>query len=144
NVRIDGRGERKQTAKIFARFLHRPAKYDRIRTGKIDVLEDAMGAGALRRIVFANRAVPIGDHHFAGLDIVDIRSADQVESTRFRCEYPGSPPVAAIQISKSQRPKAVWIAGHNHAVFGEKYKRKCPFQLKQRFPQSRSEEHTSE
>ncbi len=73
-------------------------------------------------------------HHFARFDIVHVIGVDQIERAGFRCEDVGLA-VFRLHLTERQRPEAVRIARHDHAVARQKHQRKRAFELQQSFAQ---------
>ncbi len=85
--------------------VHRPAGDGAVRSGQVDVLEDAalgLGIGEAGR----PHAVGVDRQQFARLDVADERGADDVQCGGFGGHHP-----AAVQPSQGQRPHAERVAG---------------------------------
>src|SRR5271165_4362410 len=100
------------------------------------MLENALRNRLRRRESFAGHAFGADAYHLARLDIADVCSVDQIESTGFGSKYLSHPPIRLHQLTQGQRPESVRIAGYNDAVLREKHERKRALELQQRIAQS--------
>src|ERR1035441_6706606 len=82
-IGIGGALAGQQAAQIFARRFHRAAENHGIGAREIDMFKDALGTRLLRGVALAGQAFGADDHHLAGVDIVQIDRADQVEGAGF-------------------------------------------------------------
>src|ERR1035437_10105028 len=73
----DSRGRKR--ARISRDSPPPAAENQGIGTREIDMLEDTLGTGLLRSVALARHAFGADDHHLAGIDLVQVDRADQVE-----------------------------------------------------------------
>src|SRR5579863_3387276 len=87
-------------------------------------------------VELSRHAFGTDDDHLTRKHIAFIRCADQIESTRFRCEDGTDVAARQIEAAHRERPKAVRIARYDDAIFGQEHERERAFYLQQRLPQS--------
>ena len=85
--------------------VHRPAGDRGVRSGQVDVLEDAPGRSGVGE---PERAQPVGvdGDHLAGFDLADEGCADDVQARRLAADHP-----ATVQAAEHERVDAVGVAG---------------------------------
>ena len=108
---------RQQAAQILARFLHR--------RGRTRWNRDARNRRARRRtaqrrcsgrVALARHAFGSDDHHLAGLHVVQVDGADQIEGAGLRGEDVALAAAGDFHLAHGQRTEAVRIARHDDAV----------------------------
>ena len=78
-IGVNMRFLRQQPSHIFPRFLYWAAKNQRIRPGKVNVLENALGQWLFRSVALPRDAFRTNAHHFSRLHVVQVLGADQIE-----------------------------------------------------------------
>ena len=118
--------------KLLARFGQRTAEDDGIGSREIDVFEGALGQRLDGRITLMRDAFGAHDHHFAGLDIVQVNGVDQIEGARFRREHVALAAAGNFHFAHGERAETMRAARDDDAVLREKDQRKGAFELQQR------------
>ena len=101
------------------------------------MLEDALRARLLGSVALARHAFGPDDHHLAGLDIVQVDGADQVEGAGLGSEHVALAAAGQFHLAHRQRAEAVRIARHDDAVLRQEHQRERAFELQQRLAQAR-------
>ncbi len=81
---------------------------------------------------FARDAFWADDHHFAGLDVMQIHRADQIEGAGFGSEHIALASARDLHFAHGQRTEPVRIARHDDSILRQKHQRKRAFKLQQR------------
>src|SRR5207244_3615708 len=100
------------------------AKHVAVGPREIYVLEDAVRER--RRRERLDRPHPLGadDEDLAGLDVTQVRRADEIHGARF-----GADDHRIAEAAERERPEAVRIADGNHAVARQHHQRERPTHL---------------
>ena len=103
------------------------------------MLEDALRARLLGSPALARHALGADEDHLAGLDIVQVDGADQVEGAGFGGEDVALASAGDFHLAHGERAEAVRVARDDDAVLGEEDEREGAFELQQGLAQRAGE-----
>ena len=99
---------------LDSHFIHIAIRNRAVRTGKVNVFEDAKGAAVLiRKRVQAGNAFLVDDDDFAGLDIAHEFRLNEIEGASLAGKHPG-----LTQLAQAQWPEPMRISDSNQFLFG--------------------------
>ena len=83
---------------------------------EINILEDALAWGALRKGFQRFHAVGTEDRDLARFHVADVIGFDQVQGAGFRSDHAGVSVLVVFESAENQRTKAIGVPRRNHPV----------------------------
>src|ERR1700730_17518227 len=108
----------KFNAHRYPRLADVPIIDETVGTRKIDVLKNAKGFALLLKRPLGPYAVIVDDNDFTRLNLSNVVSMDQIESTRLRGQDK-----RVVQFAEHQRPKPERVSHTNNFLLSHQHKR---------------------
>src|SRR5712692_6244165 len=120
---------REEAAEHLTAFVHGTAENNAVGPGEIDVLENALLKRLFGGEVDGLNAGFRNAYHFAGLDLANVVSVEEIERAGFGSNEPRIKATGSSEFAKNERAEAARVTDRVEFILGQHEKRICAFNL---------------